>query len=116
GLIGPAQFLPVAEESGLIVEIGDWMLNAVCVQLDRWSTRHPERVLPPVALNVSGRELREQTFASRFARTMLGAQIPPERIVLELSDAGALDEHPDVEDLLGTLRRLGVRIVLDRFG
>jgi len=116
GLIGPAQFLPVAEESGLIGEIGDWVLNAVCVQLDRWSARHPERVLPSVALNVAGRDLVEQTFASRFARAVLGAKVPPEGIVLELSDAGVLDEHPDSEELLGALRRLGVRIVLDRFG
>src|SRR6185312_1963758 len=116
GLIEPAQFLPIAEESGLIVEIGDWMLRAVCVQLDRWSAQHPERVLPSVALNVSPRELLEQTFASRFAHAVLGAQVPPEGIVLELSDATALDEHPDAEALLNALRRLGVRIVLDRFG
>jgi len=116
GLIGPAQFLPVAEESGLIAEIGEWMLNAICGQIGRWSTTHPERVLPPVALNVSGRELREETFASRFASTLLAAHIPPETIALELSDPGVLDERADAEEALAALRRLGVRIVLDRFG
>ncbi len=116
GLIGPAQFLPVAEESGLIAEIGAWMLHAICEQVGRWSTTHPERVLPPVALNVSGRELREEAFASRFADTLLAAHIPPETIALELSDPGVLDERADAEEALAALRRLGVRIVLDRFG
>lgn len=115
GLLGPAQFLPVAEESGLIVEIGDWMLQAVCRQLERWSGQ-PQRMLPPVALNVSGRELLEQAFASRFASTLLAAQVPPGTIALELADPAALHERGDAQELLGALRRVGVRLVLDRFG
>ena len=114
GLIGPAQFLPVAEESGLIVEIGDWMLQAVCHQLARWSAQ--PQPLPPVALNVSGRELLEQAFASRFATTVHGAQVPPETIVLEIADPASLHRREDLDEVLATLRRLGVRIVLDRFG
>jgi excisionase family DNA binding protein len=116
GLIGPAQFLPVAEDSGLIADVGEWMLRAICAQIERWSATHPERVLPPIALNVSGRELREEAFASRFAATLLAAQVPPETIALELSDPGVLDERADAEEALETLRSLGVRIVLDRFG
>jgi excisionase family DNA binding protein len=116
GLIGPAQFLPVAEESGLIVEIGDWVLAAVCAQVGRWSTSHPERVLPPVSLNVSGRELSEESFARRFTETLLAARIPPETIALEVAEAGALEERAHMAEALGALRRLGVRIVLDRFG
>ncbi|HEX4806201.1 MAG TPA: EAL domain-containing protein, partial [Conexibacter sp.] len=116
GLLGPAQFLPVAEESGLIVEIGDWMLSAVCAQVGRWSAARPERALPPVSLNVSARELRDETFARRFADTLLDAQVPPEAIALEITDPGPLGEHADVEEGLAALRRLGVRIVLDRFG
>jgi len=114
GLIGPAQFLPVAEESGLIVEIGDWMLQAVCGQLARWSAQ--PQPLPPVALNVSGRELLERAFATRFATTVRGAQVPPETLVLEISDPASLHRREDLDDVLATLRRLGVRIVLDRFG
>ncbi len=116
GLIGPAQFLPVAEESGLIVDIGDWMLDAVCQQVGRWSTSHPERVLPPVALNVSARELRDQSFARRFRTALATAHIPPETIALEITDPGVLDERADAGEALEALRQLGVRIVLDRFG
>ncbi|MBS1871053.1 MAG: EAL domain-containing protein [Actinobacteria bacterium] len=116
GLLGPAQFLPVAEESGLIVEIGDWMLAAVCTQVGSWSTRHPERVLPPVSLNVSARELRDERFAQRFTSALAGAQIPPESLALEVTDPGVVDERADVEEALEALRRLGVRILLDRFG
>jgi excisionase family DNA binding protein len=116
GLLGPAQFLPVAEESGLIVEIGDWMLAAVCRQVALWGTSHPERVLPPVSLNVSGRELRDGTFAERFAAAVAAAGVPPEALALEIEDPGVLDERASAGEALDALRRLGVRIVLDRFG
>ncbi|HZV73462.1 MAG TPA: EAL domain-containing protein [Conexibacter sp.] len=116
GLIGPAQFLPVAEESGLILEIGDWVLAAVCQHVGIWSTSRPERVLPPVSLNVSGRELREAAFASRFTSALLSAHVPPETIALEIAEPGVLDEYAGTEEALGALRRLGIRIVLDRFG
>jgi len=116
GLLGPAQFLPVAEDSGLIIAIGDWMLAAVCRLVARWGTSHPERVLPPVSLNVSGRELRDATFAQRFARALAAADVPPTTLALEVEDPGVLDERADAEKALDALRRLGVRIVLDRFG
>ncbi|HEU4702815.1 MAG TPA: EAL domain-containing protein [Conexibacter sp.] len=116
GLLGPAQFLPVAEESGLIVEIGDWVLAAACRQVARWGTSHPERVLPPVSLNVSGRELRDGTFAERFAAAVTTAGVAPEALALEIEDPGVLDERAGAEEALAALRRLGVRIVLDRFG
>ena len=116
GLLGPAQFLPVAEESGLIVEIGDWMLAATCRQVAQWGTSHPERVLPPVSLNVSGRELRDGTFAERFAAAVTAAGVAPEALALEIEDPGVLDERADAEEALAALRQLGVRIVLDRFG
>ncbi|HEV7775162.1 MAG TPA: EAL domain-containing protein [Conexibacter sp.] len=116
GLVGPAQFLPVAEESGLIVEIGDWMLDAVCAQVGRWSTTHPEHALPPVSLNISGRELRDEAFAHRVTTALTAAHIPPETIALEIAEPGVLDERADAGEALETLRRLGVRILLDRFG
>lgn len=116
GLLGPAQFLPVAEESGLIIEIGNWMLAATCRQVAQWGTSHPERVLPPVSLNVSGRELRDGTFAERFAAAVTAAGVPPEALALEIEDPGVLDERADAEEALAALRALGVRIVLDRFG
>lgn len=114
GLIGPAQFLPVAEESGLIVEIGDWMLRAVCRELERWDAHDPERALS-VSLNVSARELRDSAFATRFASALDAAQLPAERIVLEIAEPDVLLE-PRAGDTLEALRGLGVRLVLDRFG
>jgi diguanylate cyclase (GGDEF)-like protein/excisionase family DNA binding protein len=116
GLIGPAQFLPVAEQSGLIVPIGDWMLAEVCQQLERWTVRHPERLLPPVSLNISARELREEAFVSRFTATLLATQVAPETIALEIAEPGILAERGSSDETLIALRRLGVRIVLDRFG
>ena len=116
GLLGPAQFLPAAEESGLIVELGDWMLGAICRQLSRWSASHPAGELPLVSLNVSGRELRDETFAQRFATTLQAARVPPQKIALEIAEPGVLDERTDAQEALEQLRGRGVRVVLDRFG
>lgn len=116
GLLGPAQFLPVAEQSGLIVELGDWVLDAVCRQVGRWSASDPGLAPPQVSLNVSGRELRDETFARRFTTALTSARIPPQTIALEIAEPGVLDERADVGEALDALRRLGVRVVLDRFG
>ncbi len=114
GLIGPAQFLPIAEQSGLIVEIGDWMLRAVCGELERWAASDPQRTLP-VSLNVSARELRDASFATRFAAALDAARLPAERIVLEIAEPSVLTED-DAGQTVAALRGLGVRLVLDRFG
>lgn len=113
GLIGPAQFIPVAEESGQIVEIGAWMLSAVCAELERWGT--PDgRPAPPVALNVSPRELCEAGFGERIEAALAASGLPGERLVLEV--AAAPSPAGEAAEALASLRARGVRIVLDRFG
>jgi excisionase family DNA binding protein len=92
------------------------MLAATCRQVAQWGTSHPERVLPTVSLNVSGRELRDGTFAERFVAAVDAAGVPPQALALEIEDPGVLDERADAEEALAALRALGVRIVLDRFG
>lgn len=114
GLLGPAQFLPAAERSGLIVDVGDWMLAAVVAELERWDESAGRPALP-VSLNVSARELRDEGFLERFTTATEVAGVSPERLAVEISEPGALHER-DAAETLSALRTLGVRVVLDRFG
>ena len=115
GLVPPAQFIPLAEETGLILPIGAWVLESACAQLKRWenSTRTKDLHL---AVNVSARQFRHPEFV-RQVREILGrTAADPSRLELELTESLVLD---DVEGTIGKMRELktlGVRLSLDNFG
>jgi diguanylate cyclase (GGDEF)-like protein len=108
----PAQFVPAAEQSGLIVDIGAWVLEATCQQMAEWSAAG---VAPPrVALNVSVHQLRQTDFPKRVRRALEQAGVAPARLEFEVTESVFADE-----EALATLRRvaaLGVRLSLDDFG
>lgn len=119
GLVGAAHFVPAAQESDLIVEIGDWVIGEVCRQAGLWAERHPERPLPPVSMNVSARELGERAFVRRLTAALAATRVPPQSLVLEIAGAGASDSPIAVRRTLETLeaiKHLGVRLVVDGFG
>lgn len=116
GLVGAAHFVPVAEQSGLILEIGDWVMGEVCRQIGRWSEHNPDRPVPPIAVNVSARELHERTFATRLADTLGATQVSPQGIALEIAGVGFTGSTAHAFETLEALKRLGVRLVLDGFG
>jgi diguanylate cyclase (GGDEF)-like protein len=108
----PAEFVPAAEQSGLIVDIGAWVLEAACEQLAQWCA---EGIAPPrLALNVSVQQLRQPDFPKLVRNALERARIPPERLEIELTESVFADD-----EALVTLRRLaalGVRLSLDDFG
>jgi diguanylate cyclase (GGDEF)-like protein/excisionase family DNA binding protein len=116
GLVGADRFVPVAERSGLIVEIGDWVLGEVLQHVGRWAERHPGRHLPRVSVNVSARELGDAALVSRLTSALAAARIPAQSLTLEIAEAGAADPSGRAHETLEALRRLGVQLVLDRFG
>ncbi len=119
GLVGAAHFVPAAQESDLIVEIGDWVTGEICRQVDLWAERHPERPLPPVSMNVSARELGERAFVSRLTAALGSTRVAPQSLVLEISGTGAAESPGAVRRALETLeavKDLGVRLVVDGFG
>jgi diguanylate cyclase (GGDEF)-like protein/PAS domain S-box-containing protein len=114
GLLPPAEFVGFAEETGLIVSIGEWMLNAVCDQLAAWRARGLEP--PVVALNVSPRELADPALSSRIRSAIEGRALPPASIELEITETALMADVDAATRTLRDLREIGVRICLDDFG
>jgi len=113
-VVSPANFIPLAEETGLIVELGDWVLRAACLQalsLQRAGFRDLQ-----VAVNFSARQLREPRVASRVQRALQETGLDAGCLVLELTESMQLDDSDAVRFALWALKALGLRLALDDFG
>jgi diguanylate cyclase (GGDEF)-like protein len=109
GMISPAEFIPIAEDSGLINELGQWVLNAACAEAVHW----PDHVR--VAVNVSPVQFRSRTLALNVAAALAASGLPPSRLELEITEAVLIRDDAAL-DALHQLRSLGIRIALDDFG
>ena len=112
GLLAPGAFIPLAEETGLIVPIGRWVVEEACRQAREWDAIAPELY---VSVNVSGRQLAEQSFAAAVRTALETSGLAPERLILELTETLLISEaaaRPAIEEL----RLLGVRLAVDDFG
>jgi diguanylate cyclase (GGDEF)-like protein/PAS domain S-box-containing protein len=114
GLVPPAEFVPVAETSDLIVALGDWMLDEVCQQLATW--RRQGLPMLTVAINLAARHFRQPGLADRIAAVLESHDLPARAIELELTESTLLEAGPDTATNLAQLQRLGVKLALDDFG
>jgi diguanylate cyclase (GGDEF)-like protein len=113
GLLLPEHFLRFAEDSGLILPIGDWVLREACAQARRWA----EIGFPiAVSVNLSMRQLRNPDLPSQVRAALEGNALPPERLELEITESMAVQAPELVERSLRALSELGVRVSLDDFG
>lgn len=114
GLVPPAQFVPVAEESGLIVAIGRWVLHETCRQARAWQDAR----LPPVrvAVNVSTVELRHKDFVAGVRATLAETGLAPCYLELELTETVLMQESTSTAATLHSLKELGIQLALDDFG
>ena len=113
GMISPATFIPVAEASGQIIAIGDWVLEQACRCWSEWRKQGLEPGF--LAINISGVQFRKR-FSARLSDLMALYGIPPHALELEVTERVLLDDHKDVVDELSSQRELGVRLALDDFG
>jgi len=113
GVVAPLSFVPLAEESGLIVPIGEWVLREACRQAAKWR-RQGDQV--PVTVNVSPIQLLEPDFAVKVAEACADARLPPQQLWLELVETSIVQQSETVLDNLSRLHDSGVRIALDDFG
>lgn len=117
GLLGPAQFLPLAQETGLIVPVGAWVLEEGCRRLALWRGRLPAAAGLDVTVNLSATELRDRGLADRAASALDGAGLPAERLVVEVNEAAAFADPPEpAAHNLRALAELGVGIAVDDVG
>jgi EAL domain-containing protein (putative c-di-GMP-specific phosphodiesterase class I) len=112
GLLQPLDFIPLAEESGLIVQLGDWVLRTGGAQAAAWDARGCPR---DVAIKLSPLQLAAPGFADHCSALLASVQAPVERIFLEVTESALLDQ-PDAAQTLTQLRSTGVRLALDDFG
>lgn len=115
GMIFPAQFIPVAEETGLILPIGQWVLETACRQIKSWETNPQTRDLQ-LAVNVSARQFHQPDFVAQVENLIKQTGITPSRLKLELSESMVLADVADTAVRMHALRRLGVRFSMDDFG
>lgn len=113
-MISPAEFVPVAEESGLMIHIGEFVLEEACKQLNRW--RESGIPLPSVCVNVSKVQLMSGEFVASVKRILGKHGIDPSALELELSERGVLSGDYDVISHLHEIKNLGVRLSIDDFG
>jgi diguanylate cyclase (GGDEF)-like protein/PAS domain S-box-containing protein len=112
----PAEFVPLAEETGLIVSLGETVLEMACAQVSTWRREHAELAALGVAVNVSSAQLRSQEAVDRLAAIILRSDLPPDALVLEITESVLMDERTGAGNKLATLRSLGVRLAVDDFG
>ncbi|MCA3748003.1 MAG: EAL domain-containing protein, partial [Rubrobacter sp.] len=113
GVILPDRFIPVAEETGMIVGIGRLVLEVACSQAAAWRRHDPSLV---VSVNISARQLRSPAFVGEVERILREAGLDPGGLVLEVTESAAMDEPGEAAEALRRLRERGVRLALDDFG
>lgn len=114
GFVAPDEFIPLAEQSGLIVEIGDWVLREACAQARRW--RDAGGPGWQVAVNVSGVQFRDGSLVQRVSRAIDAAGIEPRMIELEFTEGALIEYSAVVSKAVKSLKELGVATALDDFG
>ncbi len=114
GQVPPSLFVPLAEDSGLIVAIGDWVLESACRDLMRWRRHHDHEI--QIAINVSTRQFHANTLLDTLGRTLEEHRVPAELLKLEITESLLVADSPDMVPMFGRLKALGVQLSLDDFG
>jgi diguanylate cyclase (GGDEF)-like protein/PAS domain S-box-containing protein len=115
GMVSPAEFIPVAEQAGLILPLGQWVLEAACAQLVRWNDSPHTRNLT-MAVNVSARQFRHPDFTAQLLELLRVSGANPFRLKLELTESMLLSDIEEVIKKMGEIRAIGVNFSLDDFG
>ncbi|WP_110970974.1 bifunctional diguanylate cyclase/phosphodiesterase [Pseudomonas huaxiensis] len=114
GLVPPGDFIPVIEELGLVVDVGDWVIAEACRQLKSW---HQARVrVPKVSVNISARQFSDGQLGTRIANILKETDLPPACLELELTESILMREVNEAMQILDSLKNLGLSIAVDDFG
>lgn len=114
GMVGPMEFIPLAEESGLISPIGEWVLKMACEQGANWWFEH--KIALRVAVNVTARQIRDADFVETVARILNSSRLPPHLLELEITESSIIENVDETVAKLHQLKRLGVSLAIDDFG
>jgi diguanylate cyclase (GGDEF)-like protein len=115
-LISPGQFIPVAEDTSLIVPVGDWVLREACRQLRAWRDRFPEARDLFVSVNLSRKQLADPAVVDKIRSAIRESAVPPEALKLEITESALMENADAAMPLLEQIQSLGVRLQMDDFG
>jgi diguanylate cyclase (GGDEF)-like protein len=116
GPISPAQFIPLCEESGLIINLGDWVLRAVLAQIQAWRRAGLLGPQHYISVNISPRQFRQQGFEDRLLAALHAFEVPPSMLVLEITEGVVLGDIDSAIQRMNALRGRGIRFYIDDFG
>lgn len=115
GMISPGEFIPVAEDTGLIVEIGQWVLEVACAQAQKWREQFPQQ-LPFISVNLSGRQFAQQDLVEQIDRILTETKLERSALKLELTESVVMDDVEASIDVLLRLKSLQLQLGIDDFG
>ena len=113
-IVGPGEFIPLLEETGMILAVGNWILNEACLAAQNW--REAGMVDRRVAVNISIHQFRERGFVSRVCEALAKSGLPPEMLELEITENVLVDDMRQASEVLNALNAVGVRLSIDDFG
>ena len=116
GLVPPLEFISIAEDTGLIVPLGEWVLETACRQAQEWCTAHPKDPPLTMSVNLSARQLQHESIVKTVERVLASSGLAPESLVLEITESAVMNDHVTTIVRLNQLKALGVRIAVDDFG
>jgi diguanylate cyclase (GGDEF)-like protein len=114
GLLSPSQFIPIAEETGLIIPIGEWILNSICTQLNEWKSAGLNPA--PVAVNISSRQLEQKNFVDSIFSILEKSKIENELLEIELTESILIKNSQNTSKKLVKMRNQGMKVAIDDFG
>ena len=116
GMVSPAEFIPVAEQSGLIVDLGRWVLGEACRQAKRFQDAYPTEPPFAVAVNVAARQLTSPWLVEEVRKALVESHLPASSLVLEITEGALMSDVSTIIPALHELRAVGVRLAIDDFG
>jgi len=116
GLLLPAEFLSIAEESGLILPMGDWVLHEACGQLRRWQEKYPNLHNLSVNVNISSKQFLHPNFIEHIVRTLNDSGLKAEALKLEITEGVLISNYSTANEVFTKLQNLGVELQIDDFG
>jgi EAL domain-containing protein (putative c-di-GMP-specific phosphodiesterase class I) len=116
GLLAPLLVIPIAETTGLIIELGRWILNVACMEACALQRRHPRTPTLSLSVNLSGRQIGHPDIVQHVSDALAASGLPPASLVLEITESVLVHNEPEVLERLWALKRLGCRLAIDDFG
>lgn len=114
GSVSPADFIPIAEETGLIISIGRWVIKSVCEQIKLWEKQNIS--VPHIAINISAKQFHQADFVAMLIRTLYEESVSPKKITLEITEGVFLGNLEEAIDKMNVLKQSGFKFSIDDFG